>query len=94
MGSGDLTAFQLIAYVASYKTPVAIPSNIDSSMQEHDVFNFFGLDLSTAHNDNYSSFITSGSSTSAPAPTSAPSTSAPPSTTSTANGATQTAVSI
>lgn len=98
MGSGDLTAFQLIAYVAASTTKPADPSNVDSSLQEHDDFNFFGLDLSTVHDDNYSSYVSGGS---APSPTSAPSstptapssTAAPPSTTSSAGGAAQSAVS-
>lgn len=93
MGSGDLTAFQLIAYVASYHAKVSDPSDIDSSMQEHDAFNFFGLDLSSAHDDNYSSYVNSVAAPSSSAPASPSSTSAPPSSTSSASGATQTAVS-
>lgn len=64
MGSGDLNSFQLIAYVASYTTKVSDPSDVDSDMQEHDDFNFFGLDLSTVHDDNYDSYISGGSQTS------------------------------
>ena len=77
MGSGDLTSFQVVAYVVATTTQPADPSDVASSLQEHDDFNFFGLDLSQAHSDSYSSYI-SGSST---GPSSAPS-SAPPTQTS------------
>ncbi|KAI0797654.1 carbohydrate-binding cytochrome b562 [Abortiporus biennis] len=82
IGGGDLNSFQLIAYVASYTTKVADPSNIDSSMQEHDAFNFFGLDLTTVHDSNYNSYIGSSasSSTVAPSSTTPASSSAPPAT--------------
>lgn len=96
MGGGDLTSFQVIAYVVATTSGPADPSNVASSIQEHDDFNFFGLDLSQVHSSSYSSFI-GGSST----PTSKPVTSSKPtshstsvvSTTSTAPIATQTEVS-
>jgi len=56
-GNGNLSGFQLLAYVVSYTTQVTDPSDISSSLQEHDDFNFFGLDLSTAHDSNYNSYI-------------------------------------
>ncbi|KDQ60924.1 carbohydrate-binding module 1 protein [Jaapia argillacea MUCL 33604] len=49
LGYGDLSAFQLIAYVASDTTPVDDPSSVASNMTEHDIMNFFGMELSEAH---------------------------------------------
>lgn len=95
-GSGNLDGFQLIAYVASYSTTVADPSSVDSDMQEHDAFNFFGLDLTTVHDPNYSSYISGSTATPTSAPSSTlvpPSTVVPPQTSSSsANMGTQTAV--
>ncbi|KAI0345356.1 carbohydrate-binding cytochrome b562 [Trametopsis cervina] len=95
MGSGDLTSFQVVAYVVATTTKPADPADVASSLQEHDDFNFFGLDLSQAHSDSYSSFIGGSSASTTSAPTSSPSSSSskptsPPSTTSSAPAATQT----
>ncbi|KII89157.1 hypothetical protein PLICRDRAFT_40791 [Plicaturopsis crispa FD-325 SS-3] len=57
LGSGDLSGFQLIAYVASTTTPVDDPPDVDSSFEEHNEFDFFGMDLSTVHSASYSSYI-------------------------------------
>ncbi|KAH7926681.1 carbohydrate-binding module family 1 protein [Leucogyrophana mollusca] len=56
LGSGDLSGFQLIAYVANDDTPVIDPSNVASNFTEHDQMNFFGLDLSTAHSADYDTY--------------------------------------
>ncbi|KAH7908302.1 carbohydrate-binding module family 1 protein [Hygrophoropsis aurantiaca] len=56
LGTGDLSGFQLIAYVASDDTPVDDPSNVASNFTEHDQMNFFGLDLSTAHSADYDTY--------------------------------------
>ncbi|EGO21045.1 carbohydrate-binding module family 1 protein [Serpula lacrymans var. lacrymans S7.9] len=70
LGSGDLSGFQLIAYVASDDTPVDDPSNVASNFTEHDQMNFFGLDLSISHSTNYSTYIgTTGTSPSEPTQT-------------------------
>ncbi|THG98699.1 hypothetical protein EW026_g3528 [Hermanssonia centrifuga] len=46
MGSGDLTSFTVIAYVVATTTEPSDPADVASVIQEHDDFNFFGLDLS------------------------------------------------
>ncbi|PSR83065.1 hypothetical protein PHLCEN_2v5869 [Hermanssonia centrifuga] len=65
MGSGDLTSFTVIAYVVATTTEPSDPADVASVIQEHDDFNFFGLDLSQVHDPNYDSYINAGSSTSA-----------------------------
>lgn len=87
MGSGDLTAFQVVAYVVATTTKPADPADVGSEIQEHDAFNFFGLDLSQAHSDSYSTFV-GGASGATPSQSS----SAPASTSTSAPGAVQTAV--
>nr|AAU12274.1 cellulose binding iron reductase [Phanerodontia chrysosporium] len=95
LGSGDLTSFQVVAYVVATTTKPSDPADVDSVIQEHDDFNFFGLDLSMAHSDSYSSYIGGSVTTSAPAsttthPTSTSHSSTVISTTSSAPSATQT----
>ena len=93
-GQGDLTSFQVIAYVVATTTKPADPADIGSTIQEHDAFNFFGLDLSMTHDPNYSSYVGGTVAT----PTVTPPASTPPaqststvlSSTSSAAGATQT----
>lgn len=104
LGQGNLDGDQVLAYVASTTLPVTTPSDPNSDFQEHDQFDFFGVDLSTAHSSAYSGYIASSSA--APAPTTKPasSTTTKPSsstttkpassTTSSAPAATQTKVSI
>ena len=90
-GSGDLNGTAVLAYVASSMTGVEDPPDINSSFQEHDYFNFFGVDLSTAHSSSYSQYVGGGSGTTTAAPP--PSTSTvPPSTTSSAPSGAQSAV--
>ncbi|KAI0372944.1 CBD9-like protein [Pilatotrama ljubarskyi] len=89
LGSGNLDGTAVLAYVASTKTGVEDPSNIDSSFSEHDQFAFFGVDLSQAHSSSYSQYISGGSATTTPA--APPTSTVPPSTTSGAPGAAQTA---
>jgi len=93
LGSGDQGGFQLIAYVAQTTTPPDDPSDVGSTIIEHNDFDFFGMNLTQAQSTLYSSYIagSSASTTSAPTTTSRPSsTSVPPSSTSSASGATQT----
>jgi len=96
LGSGNTTAFELIAYVAQTTTEVDTPSDPASTFIEHDQFDFFGADLSTAHSSSYNSYISNGasSSSSSASHTSTPTTTPPKSTSSTstasASGATQT----
>ena len=83
LGTGDLDGTAVIAYVSDSTTGPADPSDIGSSFQEHDFFGFFGMDLSQAHSDSYSSYISGSGSGSGPsAPSSTAST--PPSSTSSA----------
>ncbi|KAF8582996.1 carbohydrate-binding module family 1 protein [Ramaria rubella] len=96
-GSFDPTgSFQLLAYVASTTVPVNDPSNPNSNFTEHDQFDFFGLVTPNAVSSNYSTYLSEGSSSSAPQPTAAPSPSSPssspvpPSSTSSASAAEQT----
>ncbi|KAI0723976.1 hypothetical protein C8T65DRAFT_628099 [Cerioporus squamosus] len=89
LGSGNLNGTAVLAYVASTTTGVEDPSDINSSFQEHDYFNFFGVDLSAAHSSSYSQYVGGGSGTTTAAPP--PSTSSvPPSTTSSAPTGAQT----
>lgn len=92
LGSGNTTAFQLIAYVAQTTTEVTTPSDPASDFVEHDQFDFFGADLSTAHSSSYNSYISSGasSSSSSASPVSTPISSS--TSTASASGATQTKV--
>ena len=76
-GSGNLNGTAVLAYVSSSTTGPADPSDIDSTFQEHDFFGFFGMDLSTAHSNSYSSYI-GGSSSSSTAGSSPSSTSTAP----------------
>ena len=103
IGSGDLNSFQVVAYVVATTTQPADPSDVASSLDEHDAFNFFGLDLSQVHSSSYSSYIGGGSPTgpssvstiTSVAPTSVPPsrTTSIPSTTS-VSGPVQTQVSV
>ncbi|KAI0664668.1 CBD9-like protein [Cubamyces menziesii] len=89
LGSGNLDGTAVLAYVASTETGVEDPSDIDSSFQEHNNFDFFGVDLSQSHSSSYSQWVSGGTPTTTPvAP---PTSTVPPSTTSSAPGATQTA---
>ncbi|OJT08655.1 Cellobiose dehydrogenase [Trametes pubescens] len=90
LGSGNLDGTAVLAYVASTKTPVADPSDIDSSFTEHDQFAFFGVDLSQSHSSSYSKYIGGGASPTT-TPAAPPTSTVPPSTTSGAPGALQTA---
>lgn len=91
LGSGNLDGTAVLAYVASTKTPVEDPSDIDSSFTEHDQFAFFGVDLSQSHSSSYSKYIGGGASPTT-TPAAPPTSTVPPSTTSGAPGALQTAV--
>ena len=93
LGNGDLTSFQVVAYVVATTTKPADPADVDSSIQEHDDFDFFGMDLSSAHSDNYSSYIGGSVATSTSIPTSTIATTSIASTTSAAPTAVQTEVS-
>ncbi|KAI8989711.1 hypothetical protein BD414DRAFT_484998 [Trametes punicea] len=88
LGSGNLDGTAVLAYVTSTTTGVEDPADIDSSFQEHNEFDFFGVDLSQTHSSSYSEYISGGSTTTAPA---APTSTAPSSTTSSVPAATQTA---
>ncbi|EKM55178.1 carbohydrate-binding module family 1 protein [Phanerochaete carnosa HHB-10118-sp] len=92
LGNGDLTSDSVVAYVVATTTQPSDPADVDSVIQEHDDFDFFGLDLSSAHSDSYSSYISGSATTSAvPTTTGLPSTtSSIPSTTSSAPTAVQT----
>ena len=93
LGQGDLTAFQVVAYVVATTTKPADPADVASTIQEHDDFDFFGLDLSMTHDPNYSSFVGGGgvaTTTAPPSTSTAQSSSSVPSSTSTASGAVQT----
>ncbi|KIP12262.1 carbohydrate-binding module family 1 protein [Phlebiopsis gigantea 11061_1 CR5-6] len=94
LGSGDLTSFGVLAYVVATTTSPADPADVASTLQEHDDFDFFGMDLSSAHSDDYSSYISGSASSSSSAPTSTSkptsTSSVPPSSTSSAPSATQT----
>lgn len=92
LGSGDLNSSGVVAYVVATTTEPADPTDVDSTIQEHDDFDFFGLDLSSAHSDSYSSYI-SGAATSTAA-TSTVATTSVASTTSAAPTAVQTEVSF
>ena len=91
LGSGDLNGTAVLAYVASTTTGVDDPSDVNSAFQEHDFFNFFGVDLSAAHSSSYDQYIGGGSSPTTAAPPPHTSTSTPSGTSSTPV-ATQTAV--
>lgn len=56
LGSGNLSASVVMAYVASTTTPVDDPADVASTFAEHDEFSFFGVDLSAAQSDNYTSY--------------------------------------
>ena len=97
MGSGDLTSYQVLAYVVGTSSTPANLADAASTIQQHDYFNFLGVDLSAAHDPNYSAYINGSPITvsappasSTPASSSVHSSSLPPSTSSSAPQAVQT----
>lgn len=98
LGSGDLTSYQVLAYVVGTSSTPANVADAASTIQQHDYFNFLGVDLSAAHDPNYSAYINGSPITvSAPSASSTPasstsihSSSLPPSSSSSAPTAVQT----
>ena len=98
LGSGDLTSYQVLAYVVGTSSTPANLADAASTIQQHDYFNFLGVDLSAAHDPNYSAYINGTPITvSVPPASSTPassssvhSSSVPPSTSSSAPTAVQT----
>ncbi|KAI0780649.1 hypothetical protein BD413DRAFT_498896 [Trametes elegans] len=64
LASGNLTGTADLVYVGSTMSGPENPSDVNSSFHIHDIFSSVTVDLSQAHSDSYSQYVSGGSASS------------------------------